>query len=179
MQIVNFIYELAKQHKSINGFIYGKSYEKGAANEAHPLIWLDDPIHGQIKDNVLTCSVNIDILGIPDNNEQVLEVQTAAFNTGLSIAEKIKQTRKETGFGIGEYNFLTLRDYYDNNAAGCRFTFTITFANPVNRCAEDFDPSKELPKVEALPDFNVENPNGCAVFSDKTGLPSFKITINE
>lgn len=179
MQIVNFLYELAREHNKINGFIYGKGYEKGAANEAHPLVWLDDPIYGQTVNQTIQYTVNVDILGIPENEEEVLEVQTAAFNVGLTIAEKIKQIFPQTGFKCNDYNFITLRDYYDNSAAGCRFTYTIIQANPVNRCADDFDPSKEFPKIEALPDFKIENPNGCAVFNDKTGLPNFKININE
>ena len=177
MQIVNFFYELARQHKQIKGFIYGKSYEKGAANEAHPLLWLDDPIYGQSVNQTLQYTVNVDILGVPENDEDVLDVQTAAFNVGMAIAEKIKHTRAQTGYSIDGFSFVSLRDYYDNNAAGLRFTYTMVQANPVNRCGNDFDPSKQFPKVDALPDFKVENPDGCAIFSDKTGLPNFKITI--
>lgn len=177
MQIVNLFYELARQHKQIKGFIYGKSYEKGAANEAHPLLWLDDPIYGQSINQTLRYTVNIDILGIPENDEEVLDVQTAAFNTGLAIAEKIKQTQDKTGYKINGFSFVSLRDYYDNNTAGFRFTYTMIQANPVDRCADDFDPSKQFPDIKALPDFKVENPDGCAIFSDKAGLPNFKITI--
>jgi len=179
MQIIDFFYELAREHKRINGFIYGKSYEKGAANEAHPLLWLDDPIYGQTVNQTVQYTVNVDILGIPVNEEEVSDVQTAAFDVGITIAEKIKQVRSNTGFSITEYSFITLRDYYDNNAAGCRFTYTVIQANPVNKCNEDFDPSKQFPKIEALPVFKVENPEGCAVFNNKTGLPNFKITNPE
>lgn len=177
MQIVNIFYELARQHNQIKGFIYGKGYEKGAANEAHPLLWLDDPIYGQSIAQTLQFTCNVDILGIPENEKEVLNVQTAAFNTGLALAEKIKQTKIQTGFSIDSFSFLSLRDYYDNNAAGYRFTYILTQANPVDRCANDFDPSKEFPKVETLPDFKVENPDGCAVFNDKAGLPNFKLKI--
>lgn len=175
MQIVNFIHELARQHKQINGFIYGKGYEKGAANEAHPLIWLDDPIYGQTKNNAITYTLNIDILGIPENDKEVLSVQSSAFMVGLQLAERIKQTRASTGISIDEYSFLSLRDYYDNKAAGVRFTYYITMANPVERCVNNFDIDKEFPKIESLPVFKVDNPNGCAIFSNKSGLPNFKI----
>lgn len=177
MQIVNFFYELARQHKRLKGFIYGKGYEKGAANEAYPLLWLDDPVYGQSVNQAVQYTVNADILGIPKNNESVLEVQTAAFNVGLSIAERIKQTRAHTGYSLNGFSFVSLRDYYDNNAAGIRFTYTILQANPADRCADDFDPAKEFPEAGALPDFKVDNPDGCAIFSDKSGLPDFKITI--
>lgn len=176
MQIVNILYELARQHKQVKGFYYGKSYEKGAANEAHPLVWLDDPVYGRSVNHVLTYTCNVDILGIPENDSQVQAVQSAAFAVGLTLAEKIKQVRAVTGFSLDDFTFLTLRDYYDNNAAGCRFTYTIIQANPVDRCNDDFDPAKEFPRMDALPDFTVENPDGCAIFSDKTGLPNFKIT---
>ncbi len=172
MQIVNIFYELARQHKRINGFFYGKTYEKGAANEAHPLIWLDDPVYGQKINQTLSYTCNVDILGIPENEKDVLNVQTAAFNVGLMIAEKVDQF---AGFKTGGFTFMSLRDYYDNNAAGFRFTYTIVQANPVDRCIDEFDPAKQFPKIEVLPDFKIENPDGCAIFSEKKGLPNFKI----
>jgi hypothetical protein len=176
MQIVNLFYVLAREHKQINGFLYGKSYEKGAANEAHPLVWMDDPVYGRSVNQTLSYTCNVDILGIPDKEKNVLEVQEAAFKIGLTFAEQIKSIYPSTGFKIDGFTFISLRDYYDNNAAGYRFTYSIIQANPVNRCNNDFDPSKQFPTVEALPEFKVENPNGCAIFSEKTGLPSFKIT---
>jgi hypothetical protein len=176
MQIVNFFYELARQHKQIKGFFYGKAYEKGAANEAHPLIWLDDPIYGKSDSQTLSYTCNVDILGIPENGKDVLDVQTAAFNVGLALAEKIQRIYRFTGFKADGFTFVSLRDYYDNSAAGYRFTYTIVQATPVNRGNDDFDPSKQFSKIDALPEFRVENPDGCAVFIKKTGLPNFKIT---
>lgn len=175
MQIVNFLYELAREHRRVNGFIYGRTYEKGAANEAHPLVWLDDPIYGASAGNTIRYTVNVDILGLPANNDEVLSVQGFALDTGLSMIERIKQVRATSGFSCDAFSFVTLRDYYDNNAAGQRFTLTISQANPVDRCADDFDPAKQFPKVGALPDFTVENPDGCAIFNDGTGLPNFKL----
>jgi len=176
MQIVNFFYQLAREHKGINGFIYDKSYQKGAGNSKYPLMWLDDPITGSQQNAdgaVISWTVNLDVLGIPATSEGVNAVQSAAFDAGLSTIERIKNIRPLTGFSIATFNFVTLRDYYDDNAAGIRFTITLRQANPVNRCADDFDPSKQFPDVKALPDFNVDNPSGCAVFNTGTGLPDF------
>lgn len=175
MQIVNLFYELARQHRSIKGFFYGKAYEKGAANEAHPLLWLDDPISGQSVNNALSYTCNVDILGIPKDEGEVLAVQSSAFQVGLGLAERIDAFTSVAGFRLNGYSFVSLRDYYDNSAAGFRFTYTLIQANPVDRCADAFDPSKELSAAQSLPSFNVEHPGGCAVFNDKAGLPNFTL----
>lgn len=175
MEIVNLFYELARQHKLLKGFFYGKSYEKGAANESHPLLWLDDPIYGQTVNQTIRYTVNVDILGIPANEKEVVDVQSAAFTVGLTIAERVKQLRAQTGYSVEGFSFVSLRDYYDNDAAGFRFTYTIIQANPVNRCADDFDPAKQFSQGGLLPDFRADSPDGCAVFNDKAGLPNFKI----
>lgn len=175
MQVVSLLYELSRQHKQIKGFVYGKGYEQGAANEAYPLVWLDDPVYGQSVNKVLRYTVNVDILGIPENEANVLDVQSSAFLVGLSFVEKIREMQAVTGFGVDGFAFLSLRDYYDNNSAGFRFTYTLTQANPINRCGDFFDPQKEFVRAEAMPEFMVEHPGGCVVFNDKTGLPDFKI----
>lgn len=174
MQIVNLFYGLAREHKKIKGFVYDKPSDKGAGTDAYPLIWLDDPIYGQsVGNRVLQYSINLDILGIPKIDKDVQSVQSEAFLAGLSIIEKIKNS--VTGFSVDRYSFLSLRDYYDDNAAGFRFTITLNQANPVNRCAEDFDENKSFDNIDILPDFKTENPNGCAIFSEKPTLPNFKI----
>lgn len=176
MQIVDFLYNLAREHKRINGFRYGRAYEKGAGNAAYPLMWLDDPILGNSAGDTVRYSVNVDVLGIPDSNKDadVLQVQTDAYTAGLSTIERIKVIRPLSRFSIDGFSFITLRDYYDDGAAGVRFTMTIIQANPVDRCAEDFDPTKQFPTVKTLPEFLVDNPDGCAIFNNGTGLPNFK-----
>lgn len=176
MQIVDLFYELARQHRQIRGFFYGKAYDKGAANEAHPLVWLDDPIAGRDVNQTIQYTCNVDILGIPSNDAEVLAIQNSAFVIGLSFAEKIKRAYPANGFKFSGFTFVSLRDYYDNAAAGFRFTYTVTQANPVNRCNDDFDPDKQFPETGALPSFQLDSPQGCAVFNDKSSLPNFKLT---
>lgn len=180
MEIVNLFYELARQAKTVKGFVYGKAYEKGAGNDFYPLVWLDDPITGRAyttaeTGRVIDYTVNVDFLGIPDDSAEVLTVQTAAFNLGLAFFEKFKQIRPQTGVSSSGFSFVSLRDYYDDKAAGYRFTYTMLAANPVDRCADEFDPNKVFPKRDALPDFMTDNPEGCAIFSSSNSLPNFKI----
>lgn len=180
MQIIDLFAELARQQKKINSFVYGKAYDKGPGNNVYPLIWLDDPILFQSIDvpevgKALRYTANVDILGLPATKAEIGTVQTAAFNVGLSLAEKIKRARPVFGFGIEGFNGITLSEYYDDDAAGIRFTFVVTQGNSYNLCAEDFDPTKQFSKDEPLPDFLLENPDGCAVFTTKNGLPNFSI----
>lgn len=174
MQIVDLFYNLAREHKKIKAFFYGRTYEKGTGNEMHPLLWLDDPLYGVSNNQTLQYTCNVDILGIPENDSDVLNVQDSALSVGLTIAEKIKTSYTKTGFTINSLSFVTLRNYYDNNAAGIRFTYTVNQANPVDRCNDDFDPDKQFTKPSDLPDFKTDHPEGCAIFSDKPGLPNFR-----
>lgn len=176
MDIVNLFHDLARTHKQVRGFVYSKAYNKGTGTDAYPLVWLDDPIAGSsagVNDNAMRYTVNVDILGIPDETTDALAIQTSAHLVGLSFREKLRDRYK--GASVEGYNFITLRDYYDDNAAGVRFTYTVVLANPINLCVEYFDPSKELIVPSDLPDFSVDNPEGCAIFNDKNGLPNFKV----
>lgn len=180
MEIVNLFYELAKQAKTVRGFVFGKAYNKGAGNDMYPLVWLDDPITGTSYTNqetgrVIQYTVNVDFLGIPETEDDVLAVQSAAFDLGLAFFEKFKQIRPITGVSSSGFTFVSLRNYYDDNAAGYRFTFTLLAANPIDRCAEFFDNGKSFPTRKDLPDFLTDNPDGCAIFQDGNSLPSFKI----
>jgi len=173
MQIVNFWYELARQNKAIKSFMYGKNGAKGAGNEKYPLTHLDDPILGRSQDTAIQYTCNIDILGIPNADASVQDVQAAAFEVGLSYWQKIRELRGP--FRVESFTFISLSEYYDNDAAGHRFTFAVISANPINRCTEYFDPAKQFPLIDALPDFKTDAPEGCAVFSEKNGLPNFTL----
>lgn len=172
MQIINFFYELARQHVAVKGFIYGRAGGKGAGNEFYPLVWVDDPIYGVAVNNTIRYTLNVDILGIPKIDAEIGAVQSAAFLVGLSFVEKIKSIQ---GTGVEGFSFVSLSDYYDNKAAGHRFTYTVVQANPANLCIDYYDPDKVFPKLDGLPDFSVAAPDGCAVFTDKKGLPNFEV----
>lgn len=180
MIIINIFYELARQHTRIKGFRYGRTYEKGAGNDSYPLVWVDDPITGRAAGSpeagrVLGYTVNVDFLGLPGRGARVPEVQAAAIDAGLSFAERLTQIRGKTGVTVTGFTFVTLRDYYDDDAAGARFTYTLAAANPVDRCADVFDPDKQFPPRADLPDFATDHPDGCAVFGDTKGLPNFRV----
>lgn len=176
MKVVNVFYKLAKEHKEVRGFRYGRSYEKGAGNDFYPLIWVDDPILGNAvspeRGAVLQYTVNVDVLCLPESGAHILIAQSEAWHIGLDMFQRLKTARTGGAHGI-TFSFITLSDYYDDNAAGIRFTFTLALANDVSLCDDNFDPDKKLEGHDPLPDFATENPTGCAIFGE-FGLPTFK-----
>lgn len=175
MQIVDILYEIARRHKLIRGFMYGRSSGKGSASETHPLVWVDDPITAQSAGPTLRYTINVDFLDLPVGDLTVKAAQGSMLTIGLDFVEKLKTLRTVTGYSVDGYRLITLSEYYDNAAAGVRMTISLVQANPANLCADNFDAGKQFPSVEVLPVFEVENPGGCAVFSGAPGLPDFKI----
>lgn len=176
MLIVNFFYELAKEHRNINGFRYGNRGKKGAGNDQYPLMWLDDPwLWNGINEATGEYTVNLDILGIPEDDTQIESVQESAEAVGFDIIQRILELRPQTQMRVTRYSSVTLSEYTDDNAAGMRFTYTIAAPSSVDRCANNFDPDKKFPGIAGLPSFKTDAPDGCAIFNDGTGLPNFKL----
>lgn len=165
---------MARQHIKVKAFNYGKPYEKGAGTSPYPLTWVDDPISGQLPtEAVMRYQVNVDVLGQPSTESEVAAIQGEALLVGLSYMYRIKNEFKR--FRVEALTWLTLRDYYDDKAAGVRFTFTIVTNNPLNICDPAYDPAKQFPTEQPLPDFKTDNPQGCAIFNDTGALPNFTV----
>lgn len=179
MQIVDFFYNIAQQNLRIKSFRYGRQAAKGAGSDAYPMMWLDDPISGGVAREgnlgALQYTVNLDVLGIPTDDDDVPIVQAAAFLIALGVPERAKVIYKTAGITFVSFNFISVREYYDDKAAGYRFTYVLSAASPVDRCADDYDPTKVFTNVSPLPSFSTDAPDGCAVFSDHVGLPNFSV----
>jgi hypothetical protein len=168
--IVNIFRQQAREHKTIRAFYYSRNCELGAGSQSHPLFWLEDPITGRNRDNVFVNSVNFAILFLPQalGKTPVHRLQNLAFSIGLNIIERIRHS-PACGISIHpDWTYTTLRDYYDNNACGCRFSVDFTQLNMQNLCLIDaqFDPAKRFETQACGPDC-------CEVFARK--LPDFDI----
>lgn len=167
--IVSIFREQAQSHKAIRSFYYDRNYEIGSGNESHPVFWLEDPVTGRNQSNLFITTVNFCILFIPDRNNDVSTLQNLAFSAGLNIIERIKQDEASTINILPTWTYMTLREYYDNDACGCRFTVEFSHLNMQNLCLieEQFDDSArfEQTTVDAsLFDFRAKLP----VFNLKT-----------
>lgn len=176
--VVDILYEIAKQHLSIKSFVYDSVNEIGNGSELYPLFWLEDPILlNSTAANIIRVDFNFSITEVPTNNSEVKAVQDRCFATGLSVIEKLRGLKDITSMSVVDFSAVSLRRYYDNNAAGYRFSVTANRVNPQKLCKlnEEFDPSREFPKMDNLPKFDTNNKNGCAIFSDKSELPKFDL----
>ena len=178
--IIDIFRQQAREHKLIKAFYYGRNYELGSGKEAYPLFWLEDPLRGNNRNNTFSNSVSFSILFLPQSEESVSHLQNLAFSTGLNIIERIKQGRDTLGIFITpDWDYMTLSDYYDDNAAGCRFSVNFTQANMQNLCLIDqqFDTSKEFEKGQTLKSFDLSPASNCEVFVNK--FPDFDLKIKK
>lgn len=173
--ILDIFRQQAQQHKTIKAFYYNRNYELGSGNESHPLFWLEDPIYGRNQDNVFVNSISFSILFLPSTEESVSHLQNLAFSIGLNIIERIKKNA-ESGITIRpDWTYTTLRNYYDNNCCGCRFSVNFTQVNMQNLCLidEQFDNDKVFDKNDMLNNFDMATDGVCEIFANK--LPEFDI----
>lgn len=171
--IVNTLAHQAREHRSIKTFYYHRNYELGSGKDTHPLFWLEDPIYGRNQDNTFVNSVNFAILFAPDKERNIADLQNMAFSIGLNIIERIKQDASAPFSIRPDWTFTLLRNYYDDDACGCRFSVNVAQRNMQNLCLieEQFDIDKQWPETEHLPEFDTTS--GRQTFAGK--LPVFDL----
>lgn len=176
--IVDIFRRQARQHKAIRAFYYNRKYELGSGSEKHPLLWLEDPLYGVSRNHVFSNSVNFSVLFIPDKEHTVCDLQHLAFSIGLNIIERIRQQEERVSVRP-DWSYVTLCDYYDNNACGCRFSVSFTQANMQNLCLidEQFDEDGDFDENPLLDDFNLSPANNCEVYVKK--FPVFSLKTSE
>lgn len=173
--IINTFRQQAKEHKSIRAFYYDRSYEIGSGKDKYPLLWLECPMIGRNQNNVFSNTMNFSILFIPDKDKTVEDIQNIAFSIGLNIIERMRQDRDSDISILPNWSYLTLRNYYDDNAAGCRFTVNLTHRNMQNLCLIDdqFDTGKVFDTDTTLKGITTSVANNCEIFVNK--FPSFDL----
>ncbi|MDU1891421.1 MAG: hypothetical protein E6767_12100 [Dysgonomonas sp.] len=177
--IINTFKRQAQEHKTIQSFYYNRNYELGSGKETHPLFWLEDPLTGRNQDNLFVSTVNFSILFLPDDTQSVEKLQSLAFSIGLNIIERIKQDKDSMINIRPDWTYTTLRNYYDNNACGCRFSINFTQVNMQNLCLinEQFDSDIAETKESRLAEYDLLPANNCEIFIHK--LPDFDIKVRK
>jgi len=195
--IINRFYNLAREHRLIMSFRYGSvSKSAGIGDELHPHFLLEDPIlinNSTVKSGVVTANINFNIVLTPQSLENfnveqptIEYCQSLAYSIALNFVAKMRDDYSEYisdniiledyfGIEVVDYDFMTLRDWYDNAAAGVRCSMTIQFKNPIQLCDVNahFDPEKQFNIEDLLPQIDLDDPSGCEVFEYK--LPTFDL----
>ena len=196
--IIRTFYNISKEHNLIRQFKYDRlSKGSGIGEENHPLCFLEDPIYvadSSLTDGSVRCTVTFDIVMIPQAFENynmkqlsVEECQTIAHAIALNYVAKLKdmninhenydEEKYNTSIHVLEYNFMTLRHWFDNDAAGVRCTMEITCDNPINYCdlEEHFNPEKEFDLGELLQNIDTDDAAGCSNVTFDYKLPKFTL----
>lgn len=197
--IIRTFYNISREHKLVRQFKYDRlSKGSGIGEENHPLVFLEDPIYvgdSTLNDGSVRCTVNFDVVMTPqafenfDVDKQLSpeECQTVAHSIALNFVAKLKdistnydkydENEYNTSIKVISYSFITLRNWYDNNAAGVRCTMVISVDNPISYCdlEEHFDDSKEFDLGELLNPINTDDAQGCFDVSFDYKLP--RITL--
>lgn len=196
--IIRTFYNVAREHKLVRGFKYDRlSKTAGVGEDNHPLVLLEDPIYvadSTLSDGSVKCTVNFDVVMLPQafenyNKRQLTpeECQTVAHSIALNFVAKLKDIQKNydkydeneynTSIHVLSYSFITLRNWYDDNAAGVRCTMVISVDNPISYCdlEEHFDPNKEFNLEELLQPINTDDAAGCWDVTFDYKLPKFNL----
>ena len=173
--IIDSFCKQAREHKAIKAFYYNKVYEHGSGKEKYPLFWLEDPVYGRNRDNIFQNMVNFSVLFLPEKGRDVADLQNMAFSVGLNILERMRQDDNAPFSILPDWTYLTLRNYYDDDACGCRFSVNFVQRNMQNLCLieEQFEADKEFGTDMLLPEMKIGTANHCEIFANK--FPEFNL----
>lgn len=137
-QIVEYIGTTALKHKAVKSFKYQKRIMINAQNNNAYIQFIieDDTFMQWIKTaNVFTATFNIDIIGQPKDDTDIINVQSDALQIGAEIIQYISNDVTYSNFiSVYDYDFLAISHFTDDNSAGYRLSLELVIPNPVNLC---------------------------------------------
>lgn len=173
-QIINYIGSVALKHKAVNTFKYQKrSLINQQNNNAYIEFVVEDNAYLQqiITQNIFTGTFNIDILGFPKDDTEILSIQNACLTVAVEIMAYIEQDPTFLGqLSIHDYDILFVSHFTDDDAAGVRLSLELVLPNPINLCTymDNFDEETDI----------VEKPTLDLTQADKAVLSDNKKTLN-
>lgn len=136
--VINIIKDVSLRHKGVRTFRYqGDDFFNAQNNHKMYQVYVDDvSLHElNITTNIFKASFEIYILGFPDDENTVLDVQNNAYTIACDIMAYIDTQDSFLGvLSVYDYSILTLSHYTDDNAAGVKLSLTLQMPSPVNLC---------------------------------------------
>lgn len=143
--IVDYICDIAMKHKAVKSTKYQKRIMiNQQPTNAYMQVIVEDNTFLQWKKtmDVFTMTLNIDILGLPSDDSEILDIQNVALQVGVELLAYIESDPQYKGIlSIYDYDLLAVSHFTDDNSAGYRLSLEVTVPNPVDLCnyLDNFD----------------------------------------
>ena len=134
IQLIEYIQNIAKQHKAVNYTSYKQQIDINHQNNYRYFQFnIDDEVllEKQLVEGILTARLNIDILGFVTQEQTPLIIQDTALHIMLDVIEYINN---DNLVEIRDYNIVSFSNYTDDNCSGIRTSLTLVIPNPINIC---------------------------------------------
>ena len=155
-QIVNYIGGIGLKHKAVKEYKYQKrSYINQQNNNAYLQFIIEDNAYLQqiITQNIFTGTFNIDILGFPKDDTEILDIQNICMQVAVEVMAYIEQDETFLGqLSIHDFDILLVSHFTDDESAGVRLSLEIVMPNPINLCTylDNFDEDAEITENPTL-----------------------------
>lgn len=155
-QIINYIGNTALKHKAVNTFSYKSRVLINAQNDnSYMKFVIEDNTYFQnlITQNIFTATMNIDILGQPNDDSEILAIQNDAFQIAVEVMAYIEQDTTFMGqLSIHDYDILFVSHFTDDDSAGVRLSLEVVVPNPINLCEyqDNFDENKVIEEKKTV-----------------------------
>lgn len=173
-QIVNYIGSVGLKHKAVKTFKYQKrSLINQQNNNGYVELIIEDNAYLQqvITQNIFTATFNVDILGFPKDDTEILGIQSLCMQIAVEIMAYIEKDGTFLGkLSIHDYDILLVSHFTDDSSAGVRLSLELIIPNPINLCSfmDNFDENVEI----------VEKPTLNLTQADKAVLADKKKELN-
>ncbi len=143
--IIDFISQSALKHIGVKSVKYQKRVMINQQNDNGymQIVIEDDPYFQWIKtSNVFTLTLNMDVIGLPSNDNGILNVQNDALTIAVELINYITTDKYYQQFlSLYDYSLLGLSHFTDDNSAGFRLSLELIVPNPINLCnyLDNFD----------------------------------------
>ena len=155
-QIVNYICSIGLKHKAVKTFKYQKrSLINQQNNNGYVELIIEDNAYLQqvITQNIFTATFNVDILGFPKDDTEILGIQSLCMQIAVEIMAYIEKDGTFLGkLSIHDYDILLVSHFTDDSSCGVRLSLELIIPNPINLCSfmDNFDENVEIVEKPTL-----------------------------
>lgn len=140
-QVTDIIINTLKRFKGVN---YVRYTGDDLINQQHNYntiqCWIDNITHTEfnISSNIAKASYEIYILGFPNNEDEILDIQDKCYDIALYTLAYIDNNREWSDIiSVYDYSILTLSRYTSQSNAGVKLSLVLNIPNGVNFCELD------------------------------------------